>query len=61
MVLRSNDYAKRLDNLQSMKQTLDNNIEELIKYSKDHNGSAIKRKLKEMVPEYNPQESETVL
>jgi len=61
MVLRSNDYSSGLKHLQNMKQVLDKDIEELIKYSMDHNGSAIKKKLKEIVPEYTPQENETVL
>ena len=61
MVLRSNDYSNGLDHLQNMKQVLNKDIEELIKYSMDHNGSAIKKKLKEIVPEYAPQENETVL
>lgn len=43
MVLRSNDYTNGLDYLQSIKQKLDKDIEELIKYSMEHNGSAIKK------------------
>ncbi len=61
MVLRSNDYTNGLDYLQSIKQKLDKDIEELIKYSMEHNGSAIKKILQEIVPEYTPQENETVL
>ena len=61
MVLRSNDYTNGLDYLQSIKQKLDKDIEELIKYSMEHNGSAIKKILQEVVPEYTPQENETVL
>lgn len=61
MVLRSNNHVKDLNHLQDIRKKLDKDIEELIKYSMDHNGSAIKKKLKEMVPEYSPQENETVL
>ncbi|MFZ2398617.1 MAG: nucleoside-diphosphate sugar epimerase/dehydratase [Smithella sp.] len=61
MVLRSNDHANGLNHLQSMRQKLDEDIEELVKYSLDHNAGTIKKKLKEIVPEYTPQENETVL
>ncbi|KIE18058.1 lipopolysaccharide biosynthesis protein [Smithella sp. SC_K08D17] len=61
MVLRSNDHANGLNHLQSMRQKLDKDIEELVKHSLDHNAGTIKKKLKEIVPEYTPQENETVL
>jgi FlaA1/EpsC-like NDP-sugar epimerase len=61
MVLRSNDHANGLNHLQSMRQKLDEDIEELVKYSLDHNAGTIKKKLKEIVPEYTPQDNETVL
>ncbi|KFZ44396.1 hypothetical protein KD27_06620 [Smithella sp. D17] len=61
MVLRSNDHANGLNHLQSIRQKLDEDIEELVKYSLDHNAGTIKKKLREIVPEYIPQENETVL
>jgi FlaA1/EpsC-like NDP-sugar epimerase len=61
MVLRSNDHANGLNHLQSMRHKLDEDIEELVKYSLKHNAGTIKKKLKEIVPEYSPQENETVL
>jgi FlaA1/EpsC-like NDP-sugar epimerase len=61
MVLHSNNHANGLNHLQSMRQKLDEDIEELVKYSLDHNAGTIKKKLKEIVPEYTPQENETVL
>jgi hypothetical protein len=44
-----------------MRHKLDEDIEELVKYSLKHNAGTIKKKLKEIVPEYSPQENETVL
>lgn len=61
MVLRSNDHANGLNHLQSIRQKLNEDIEELVKYSLDHNAGTIKKKLREIVPEYTPQENETVL
>jgi FlaA1/EpsC-like NDP-sugar epimerase len=61
MVLRSNDHANGLNQILNMKHKLDEDIEELVKYSLDHNASTIKKKLREIVPEYTPQENETVL
>jgi FlaA1/EpsC-like NDP-sugar epimerase len=61
MVLRSNDHANGLNHLQSIRQKLNEDIEELVKYSLDHNAGTIKKKLREIVPEYIPQENETVL
>jgi FlaA1/EpsC-like NDP-sugar epimerase len=61
MVLHSNNHANGLNHLQSMRQKLDEDIEELVKYSLDHNAGTIKKKLKEIVPEYTPQDNETVL
>jgi len=61
MVLRSNDHANGLNHLQSIRQKLDEDIEELVKCSLYHNAGTIKKKLKEIVPEYTPQENETVL
>ena len=61
MVLRSNGHANGLNDLQSMRQKLDEDIEELVGYSLIHNAEAIKKKLKSIVPEYTPQESEAVI
>jgi FlaA1/EpsC-like NDP-sugar epimerase len=61
MVLRSNGHANGLDYCNSLKQNLDEDIEELIKHSRNHDAKAIKKKLREIVPEYTPQENESVL
>ncbi|PKN64864.1 MAG: polysaccharide biosynthesis protein, partial [Deltaproteobacteria bacterium HGW-Deltaproteobacteria-10] len=61
MVLRSNDHANGLNQILNMKQKLNEDIEELVKYSLDHNAGTIKKKLREIVPEYIPQDNKTVL
>lgn len=58
MVLRSGNPA---DEMTAIARKLDDNIEELLTFSSNHDAKAIKKKLKEMIPEYIPQESETVL
>ena len=61
MVLRSSDHANGLNHLLNMKQKLNEDIEELVKHSLDHNAGTIKKKLREIVPEYTPQGNKTVL
>ncbi len=61
MVLRPNGHTGEPDYWQSMKKKLDEDIEELKKYSLVHDANAIKKKLREMVPEYIPQYDESVL
>jgi FlaA1/EpsC-like NDP-sugar epimerase len=61
MVLRPNGHANGLNYPQGRRQKLDEDIEELVKYSLSHNAGAIKKKLKEIVPEYTPQKNESVL
>jgi FlaA1/EpsC-like NDP-sugar epimerase len=58
MVLKSNQQDSEWPQI---RQKLDADIEELVTYSLNHDAEAIKRKLKEIVPEYTPQESESVL
>lgn len=38
-----------------------NDIDELIEYSLSHDAKAVKKKFKEIVPEYTPQENAAVL
>jgi FlaA1/EpsC-like NDP-sugar epimerase len=61
MVLRPNGHANGLNYPQGRRQKLDEDIEELVKYSLSHNAGAIKKKLQEIVPEYTPQKNESVL
>ncbi|MCE5211758.1 MAG: polysaccharide biosynthesis protein [Deltaproteobacteria bacterium] len=58
MVLR---FGNRAGEMTAIARKLDENIEELLTFSSNHDAKAIKKKLKEMIPEYIPQESETVL
>jgi FlaA1/EpsC-like NDP-sugar epimerase len=61
MVLRPDGHTSEPDYWQVMKKKLDEDIEELKKYSLAHDANAIKKKLREIVPEYIPQYNETVL
>jgi FlaA1/EpsC-like NDP-sugar epimerase len=60
MVLRSNNHNGEA-NIQEMSKKLKKQIDELAKDAKRHNAASIKQKLKEMVPEYSPQENDSVL
>ena len=61
MVLRSNRHADEASYLQEIRAKLESDIDELIKYSLLHDTKTIKKKFKEIVPEYEPQENEAVL
>jgi len=61
LVLRVDESVEGFRHLERLKQKLDKDIAELVKYSLSHDVVAIKKKLQEMVSEYNPQESEPVL
>ncbi|MFA5321613.1 MAG: nucleoside-diphosphate sugar epimerase/dehydratase [Smithella sp.] len=58
MVLRSSDRAGEIA---VVARKLDEDIEELLSFSLRHDARAIKKKLKEIIPEYTPQENEAVL
>jgi FlaA1/EpsC-like NDP-sugar epimerase len=61
MVLRSNSHDNEANYLSAIRAKLENDIDELIKYSLLHDTKTIKKKFKEIVPEYTPQENEAVL
>jgi FlaA1/EpsC-like NDP-sugar epimerase len=61
MVLRSNCHSNDPQCLLEIKEKLDNAIDELVKDSQRHDTKTIKKRLKEIVPEYTPQENEAVL
>jgi len=61
MVLRSNNHCNDSQLLLETKEKLDRAIDELIKDSQRHDTKTIKMKLKEIVPEYTPQENDAVL
>ena len=59
-MLRSNNHNGEADILE-MRKKLENQIAALMQDAMLHNATAIKNKLKEIVPEYTPQENEAVL
>ena len=61
MVLRSNNYFNGAKSQQEACQALYHEIDELAKIAGCHDAKGIKRKLKEIVPEFTPQENEGVL
>ncbi|MGD0020748.1 MAG: nucleoside-diphosphate sugar epimerase/dehydratase [Smithellaceae bacterium] len=61
MVLRSNYQPGEGNILQESRKILGNKIDELMEDALRHDARAIKKTLKEIVPEYTPQENEAVL
>jgi FlaA1/EpsC-like NDP-sugar epimerase len=61
MVLRSNHQSGEGKILQESREMLEKKIDELMKDALRHDSCAIKKILKEIVPEYTPQENEAVL
>lgn len=61
MVLRSNSHFNGAKNPQEAKKHLYHELDELAKIAARHDAKGIKIKLKEIVPEYTPQENESVL
>jgi FlaA1/EpsC-like NDP-sugar epimerase len=61
MVLRSSHQPNEGNILQKSREMLEKKIDELVKNALRHDSRAIKKKLKEIVPEYTPQENESVL
>lgn len=61
MVLRSKSCFNGVGNPQEAKEHLYREISELVKVAARHDAKGIKRKLQEIVPEFTPQENESVL
>jgi dTDP-4-amino-4,6-dideoxygalactose transaminase len=61
MVLRSNNCFNSAKNPQEARKHLYHELDELAKIAARHDAKGIKIKLKEIVPEYTPQENESVL
>ena len=61
MVLRSKSCFNGVGNPQEAKEHLYREISELVKIAACHDAKGIKRKLQEIVPEFTPQENESVL
>jgi FlaA1/EpsC-like NDP-sugar epimerase len=61
MVLRSTNHSNDSQLLFATREKLNKAIDELIAVAHGHDTKKIKKKLKEIVPEYTPQENESVL
>ncbi len=61
MILRTNGDGNGGGDREGFRQWLRRGLEELYSSAEAHDASGIKRKLKELVPEYTPQETECVL
>ncbi|MBN1365191.1 MAG: polysaccharide biosynthesis protein [Syntrophaceae bacterium] len=61
MVLRSNGFFNGAKNSQEARKYLYDKLDELAKMADEHDARGIKKKLKEIVPEYIPQENESVV
>ena len=61
MVLRSDSHFREAKDRREFWEKLTKEIDELLKDASRHDKVAIKRRLKEIVPEYSPQENEAVL
>jgi FlaA1/EpsC-like NDP-sugar epimerase len=61
MVLRSNGLFNDADNPREAKEHLYREISELVKKAACHDAKGIKAKLQQIVPEFTPQENESVL
>jgi FlaA1/EpsC-like NDP-sugar epimerase len=61
MVLKSNSYFNGSGNPQEARNMLYRELDELVSIAARHDTKGIKEKLKEIVPEYTPQENEGVL
>jgi FlaA1/EpsC-like NDP-sugar epimerase len=60
MVLRSDGFSNDLKSAAELHDWLISELKELYDLSLHHDSPAIKRKLQEIVPEYSPQETESV-
>jgi FlaA1/EpsC-like NDP-sugar epimerase len=61
MVLRSDGFSNGLKNPAELREWLNSELQQLQDAANCHDSQSIKRKLKEIVPEYTPQESNSVL
>ncbi len=61
MVLRSNNHSNDSQSLLAIREKLNKAIDELAKDANRHDTKTIKKRLKEIIPEYTPQENEAVL
>ena len=60
MVLRSDGSSNGLKSPAELHNWLNSELKQLYELSLRHDSQAIKRKLQEIVPEYSPQETESI-
>jgi FlaA1/EpsC-like NDP-sugar epimerase len=60
MVLRQDGLSNRLKSPAELQDWLNSELKQLNELSLRHDSQAIKRKLQEIVPEYSPQETESI-
>jgi FlaA1/EpsC-like NDP-sugar epimerase len=60
MVLRSDGFSNGLKSPAELHDWLNSELKQLYELSLRHDSQAIKRKLQEIVPEYSPQETESI-
>jgi FlaA1/EpsC-like NDP-sugar epimerase len=61
MVLRSNELKNKPDGQFIQQKTLNAQVETLVNIAENYDARGIKRKLQEIVPEYSPSESESII
>jgi FlaA1/EpsC-like NDP-sugar epimerase len=61
MVLRSNDFSNGNSDIQAFRHLLDQELESLYDAASRHDAASIKEKLRRIVKEYTPDESDSVL
>ncbi|HON58923.1 MAG TPA: nucleoside-diphosphate sugar epimerase/dehydratase [Smithella sp.] len=61
MVLRSEAWGGRFESADQLRKALEETIPDLMTYARAHDAQAIKQKLKDLVADYQPQETHTVL
>jgi|GEM_PF-4029658 len=60
MVLRSDGFSNGLKSPAALHDWLNSELKQLYELSLHHDSQAIKRKLQEIVPEYSPQEIDSI-
>jgi FlaA1/EpsC-like NDP-sugar epimerase len=60
MVLRSDGFSNGLKSAAELHDWLNSELKQLYELSLRHDSQTIKRKLQEIVPEYSPQETESI-
>ncbi|HYA14895.1 MAG TPA: nucleoside-diphosphate sugar epimerase/dehydratase, partial [Syntrophales bacterium] len=61
MVLRSDGFCNGLKSLKDLREWLNSKLQDLYDAALRHDAQAVKRKLREIVPEYSPQDTKNVL